>query len=90
MKQRKIPMRMCLGCQEMKPKKELMRIVKNKENEISVDFTGKMPGRGAYVCKSAACLEMSIKAKRLEKAFESQIGPEVYEILKKQGSSLNE
>lgn len=84
MKQKKIPMRMCLGCQEMKSKKELIRIVKNKENEISVDFTGKKPGRGAYICKSSGCLEKAKKAKRLEKAFESSINEEVYSSLKSQ------
>jgi len=89
-KPKKIPMRMCLGCQEMKPKKELMRIVKNNDNEISVDFVGKKPGRGAYVCKTSNCLGKAIKAKRLEKAFESPIGPEVYEILKRQGNEDNE
>lgn len=84
MKQRKVPLRMCLGCQEMKPKKELIRIVRNKENEISVDFTGKKPGRGAYVCKSAVCLEKARKGKRLERAFESPISDEVYGTLKQQ------
>jgi len=63
MKQKKIPMRMCLGCQEMKPKKELIRVVKNKENEISLDFTGKKPGRGAYICKMFPVLR---KPKRVE------------------------
>ena len=84
MKQRKIPMRMCLGCQEMKPKKELVRIVKNKENEICVDLIGKKPGRGAYICKSISCFEKARKAKRLERAFESSISEEIYEILKQQ------
>ncbi|RCX11401.1 hypothetical protein DFR58_12547 [Anaerobacterium chartisolvens] len=77
-------MRMCLGCQEMKPKKELIRIVKNKENEISVDFTGKKPGRGAYMCKELSCFEKARKAKRLEKAFECAISQEIYETLKSQ------
>lgn len=84
MKQRKIPMRMCLGCQEMKPKKELIRIVKNKENEISVDFVGKKPGRGAYICRSVSCFEKARKGKRLERAFEAPISEEIYETLKKQ------
>ena len=84
MKQKKVPLRMCLGCQEMKPKKELIRIVKNKENETSVDFTGKKPGRGAYICKSVACFEKARKGKRLEKAFESQISEEIYDMLKQQ------
>lgn len=84
MKQKKIPLRMCLGCQEMKPKRELIRIVKNKENEISVDFTGKKQGRGAYICKSVQCFEKAKKGKRLEKAFESQINEDVYDMLKGQ------
>lgn len=84
MKQKKIPLRMCLGCQEMKPKKELIRIVRNKENEISVDFTGKKAGRGAYICKSTDCLSKAIKAKRLERAFETSISDDIYETLKKQ------
>jgi uncharacterized protein len=84
LKQKKVPLRMCLGCQEMKPKKELIRIVKNKENEISVDFTGKKPGRGAYICKSVICFEKARKGKRLEKAFESQISEAIYDMLKQQ------
>jgi len=84
LKQKKIPLRMCLGCQEMKPKKELIRIVRNKENEISVDFTGKKAGRGAYICKSTDCLSKAIKAKRLERAFETSISDDIYETLKKQ------
>ena len=71
-------MRMCLGCQEMKPKKELIRVVKNKENEISVDFTGKKAGRGAYICKNKECFQKARKAKRFEKAFETSISTEVY------------
>jgi predicted RNA-binding protein YlxR (DUF448 family) len=83
LKQKKIPMRMCLGCQEMKPKKELIRVVKNKENEISIDFTGKKPGRGAYICRSLSCFEKARKGKRLERAFETSINEEIYESLKK-------
>lgn len=69
---------MCLGCQEMKPKKELIRVVKNKENEISVDFTGKKAGRGAYICKNSECFQKARKAKRFEKAFENSISEEIY------------
>ena len=68
----------------MKPKKELIRIVKSKENEISVDFTGKKPGRGAYICRTITCFEKASKAKRLERAFESSISGDVYDTLKKQ------
>lgn len=65
----------------MKPKKELIRVVKNKENEISVDFTGKKAGRGAYICKSAECFQKARKTKRLERAFEVSISAEVYSAL---------
>ncbi|MEG1614595.1 MAG: YlxR family protein, partial [Oscillospiraceae bacterium] len=61
--QKKIPLRRCNGCMEMKPKKELIRVVKNQENEVSVDLTGKKSGRGAYVCKNLDCLEKSFKTK---------------------------
>lgn len=84
MKQKKTPLRMCLGCKEMKPKKELIRVVRNNEGEINIDLVGKKPGRGAYICKNAACLEAAIKAKRLEKAFETAIDAEIYHKLKDQ------
>lgn len=84
MKQKKIPLRMCLGCKEMKPKKELIRVVKNNEGEINIDLVGKKPGRGAYICKSVECLEQAIRAKRLEKAFETTIDVEIYNNLKNQ------
>ena len=84
MKQKKIPLRMCLGCKEMKPKKELIRVVRNNEGEINIDLVGKKPGRGAYICKSVDCLENAIKAKRLEKAFETAIDVEIYNNLKNQ------
>ena len=84
MKQKKIPLRMCLGCMEMKPKRELIRVVKNNEEEISIDLVGKKPGRGAYICRSADCLEQAIKAKRLEKAFETTIDMDIYQKLKNQ------
>lgn len=84
MKQKKIPLRMCLGCQEMKPKKELIRVVKNKENEVSVDFVGKKPGRGAYICCQVSCFDKARKGKRFERAFESSISEEIYDTLKKQ------
>ena len=77
-------MRMCLGCQEMKPKKELIRVVKDKENNISVDFKGKAPGRGAYICRSVSCFDKARKSKRFERAFEAQISEEIYNILQQQ------
>lgn len=84
LKQKKVPMRMCLGCQEMKPKKELIRIVKSKENDISIDSIGKKPGRGAYMCKSADCFDRARKGKRLERAFETSISEDIYDTLKQQ------
>lgn len=89
MKQKKLPMRMCLACREMKPKKELLRVVKNKENEISVDFKGKKPGRGAYICRNMECFNIAKKEKRLEKEFCTQISEEVYNILKQQMEEEN-
>lgn len=84
MKVKKIPQRMCLGCQEMKPKKELIRVVKNSEGLIKVDLTGKAQGRGAYICKSKECLEKAIKSKRFEKAFETKISEEIFERLREE------
>ena len=78
MSMKKIPMRMCTGCHEMKPKKELIRVVKTPEGEIKVDFTGKLNGRGAYICKNAECFEKAQKQKALARAFECQITDEVY------------
>ncbi|MEI7962083.1 MAG: YlxR family protein [archaeon] len=78
MKTRKIPLRMCTGCGISKPKKELIRIVKNSEGEISLDFTGKKQGRGAYVCFSMDCLKKAKKTKRVERAFECAIPEAVY------------
>lgn len=82
MKIKKVPQRMCTGCMEMKPKKELIRVVKNKEGEISIDLVGKKPGRGAYICKSEECFEKAFKTKRLEKNLESKISDDLYQVLK--------
>lgn len=79
---KKIPKRMCTGCMEMKPKKELIRIVRTKEGEVSIDFTGKKAGRGAYICKNIECLEKSVRAKRLTKSLETDISDEIYSKLK--------
>ncbi len=79
MHQKKIPMRMCTGCGEMKPKKELVRVVKSPEGEVSLDLTGKKPGRGAYVCRRAECLKAARKARRLERAFSCRIPDTVYD-----------
>ena len=82
--QKKIPMRQCLGCREAKPKKELIRVVRSPEGQISLDFKGKASGRGAYVCPDPKCLKKAIKARALERAFSAQIPPEIYERLESQ------
>ena len=84
MKVKKIPMRMCNGCMEMKPKKELIRVVKTSEEEVLVDLTGKKSGRGAYVCKSIECLEKAFKAKRLNKNLQTNISDDIYNKLKEE------
>ena len=81
MQQKKIPMRQCVGCREMKPKKELIRVVKSPEGAISLDFRGKAPGRGAYVCPDPACLKRAMKSQALERGFETAIPQEVYDSL---------
>ena len=81
MKEKKVPMRMCVGCREMKPKRELLRVVKSPEGQVSIDVTGRKPGRGAYVCRSAECMKKAIKQKQLERAFECPLGEETWESL---------
>ncbi len=81
MQQKKIPLRKCTGCCEMKPKRELVRIVRSPEGEVALDTTGRMNGRGAYVCPDLACLQKARKGKRLEKAFECSIPEEIYDRL---------
>ena len=81
MKERKTPMRMCVGCREMQPKKSLIRVVRSPEGEISMDATGRKPGRGAYVCRSAACLQKALKQKQLERAFSCTLGAETHQAL---------
>ena len=78
MKTKKIPMRMCLGCGEMKPKRELIRVVKSKEGDISLDLTGKKSGRGAYICKSVECFEKARKARKFERSFSCMISEDIY------------
>ena len=76
--QKKIPMRQCLGCRENKPKKELIRVVRSPEGTISLDFRGKAPGRGAYVCRDSQCLKKAIRQRALERALSVQIPAEIY------------
>ena len=78
MKTKKIPMGMCLGCGEMKPKRELIRVVKSKEGDISLDLTGKKSGRGAYICKSVECFEKARKARKFERSFSCMISEDIY------------
>lgn len=75
---KKIPMRMCTGCREMKPKKELIRVVKTSEGEIKLDATGKLNGRGAYICRDRQCFNNAKKSNALSRAFEMQISDEIY------------
>ena len=83
-KPRKIPQRQCVGCREMKDKKALIRVVRSPEGNISLDFKGKLPGRGAYVCLDPACLKKARKSRALERAFDMAIPPEVYDQLEAQ------
>ena len=81
---KKIPMRQCVGCREMKEKKALIRVVKSPEGTVSLDFRGKMPGRGAYVCPDPECLKRARKSRALERAFSLPLPPEVLEGLEAQ------
>ena len=83
-KVKKVPQRQCVGCRVMKEKRELLRVVKSPEGEISLDFTGKKSGRGAYVCHDVACLQRARKSRALERAFETAISTEIYESLEKE------
>ena len=82
--QKKVPLRQCLGCREMKQKQELIRIVKSPENEISLDPGGKMPGRGAYICNDTNCFKRAEKAKALSRAFKTKIPDNIINELSKQ------
>ena len=85
---KKVPMRKCVGCGEMKSKKEMMRVLKTAEEEFVLDATGKKNGRGAYLCHSKECLEKAIKTKGLERSFKQSIPKEVYEKLEKEMETL--
>lgn len=81
MKTRKIPMRMCVGCREMKEKKNLIRVVRSPEGQVSFDPTGKKSGRGAYVCRDGECLARALKQRQLERQLQAEITPEVSDML---------
>lgn len=82
MTEKRIPMRKCIGCNEMKDKKQLIRIVRSSEGELNVDLTGKMSGRGAYICNRLECFDAAVKAKRLERSFKTAIPAEIYQALR--------
>ena len=84
LKPKKIPQRQCVGCREMKEKRALVRVVRSKEGEISLDFGGRKPGRGAYVCPNADCLKKARKTNALGRAFGAAIPPEVYDALEQE------
>ncbi|MGN1158879.1 MAG: RNase P modulator RnpM [Lachnospiraceae bacterium] len=86
---KKVPMRQCVGCGEMKSKKEMMRVLKTPEEQIILDVTGKKNGRGAYLCKSAECLKKARKNKGLERSFKMSIPAEVYDSLEKEYTDQN-
>ena len=87
---KKIPMRQCTGCREMKAKRELIRVVKSPEGEISLDFKGKAAGRGAYLCPNPACLKQAIKTRALERALSTAIPEEIYADLTAQMEAVDE
>lgn len=89
-KVKKIPQRQCVGCREMKDKKALIRVVKSPEGEVSLDDRGRKPGRGAYVCPEVECLRRARKSRALERAFETQIPPEVYDAMERQLGGADE
>ncbi len=88
MKPKKIPLRMCVGCRESKPKRELIRVVRGPDGSVSMDPVGKKPGRGAYVCRQQSCLARAIKQKQLERQLETQLTEEVAEALKTELANL--
>ena len=90
MKPKKIPMRMCVGCREMKPKRELIRVVRSPEGEVSMDPVGKKPGRGAYVCRNPECLKRAIKQRQLERQLEVTLPEEVVSALQAAMENLPE
>ena len=87
--QKKIPQRQCMGCRERKAKRELIRVVRSPEGVVSLDFSGKAPGRGAYLCPSPECLKKAIRSKALDRSLDIQIPEEVYERLNKEMEQQN-
>ena len=83
-KEKKIPMRTCIACREEKPKREMLRIVRNAEGAIALDFSGKLPGRGAYICNSEACIKKLRKYRLLHKAFSQEVDESVYQAIEEE------
>ncbi|MBU9707520.1 YlxR family protein [Paenibacillus sp. AK121] len=90
MKQRKIPLRKCVACHEMMPKKQLIRVVKTPEDEVMIDLTGKKSGRGAYLCGKAACFKLAQKSKALDRALKHSVHPDIYEQLSRDFAAVEE
>ena len=87
---KKIPMRMCVGCRQMKEKKEMIRVLRTQEGEICIDTTGKKNGRGAYICKNSQCLQMAVRNHGLERSFKMSIPKETAELLEKEMERIAE
>ena len=84
-KSRKVPLRKCTGCQQMKPKQELLRIVRTDENTVAVDITGRLNGRGAYLCRSISCFEKAVKTRALQRSLGTQISDETLSLIRETG-----
>ena len=84
---KKVPLRQCIGCRESKPKNELIRVIKTPENDICLDKTGRLNGRGAYICLSKECFDKAVKSKGLERALKCEIPKEIYDTLSKELNS---
>ena len=87
---KKLPMRQCTGCGELKTKKEIIRVIKTPENEIAIDFTGKKNGRGAYLCNSLECLKKARKTKAIERSLKTTIPDEIYDQLEKELTAVEQ
>ncbi|WP_042160539.1 RNase P modulator RnpM [Paenibacillus gorillae] len=90
MRPRKVPLRKCVACQEMKPKKELIRVVRTPEEEVLIDLTGKKAGRGAYLCGEVSCFKLAKKSKALDRALKQTVGNEIYDQLEQDFISVEE
>lgn len=88
MRRRKIPMRKCIACQELKDKKELVRVVRTPEGEVKIDPSGKMSGRGAYICSTIECFESAVKKKAFDRALKTTVGADAYEQLQQQWQQI--